>query len=183
MNSYFNFKTSLLVAALLVLPVAQAATMSKAEYKADKTRISADYKAYKAACASLAGNAKDICVEEAKAKEKVARAELEYSYSGKPGDQTKVLVAKAKSAYAVAKEKCDDKSGNDKNVCVKEAKAVETKALADAKMGKQIGEAKKDAAEEKRDADYKVAVEKCDAMAGDAKASCIAAAKAKFGKN
>ena len=58
----------------------------------------------------------------------------------------------------------------------------EAKALADAKMGKQIGEAKKDASEDKRDADYKVAVEKCDAMAGDAKASCIAAAKAKFGK-
>jgi hypothetical protein len=182
MNRYFNFKSPLIVAAMLALPLAQAATMSKAEYKADKTRISADYKADKAACASLSGNAKDICVEEAKAREKVARAELEYNYSGKPGDQTKVLMAKAKSAYAVAKEKCDDKTGNDKDICVKEAKAVETKALADAKMGKQIGEAKKDASEDKRDADYKVAVEKCDAMAGDAKASCIAAAKAKFGK-
>ena len=108
---------------------------------------------------------------------------MEYSYSGKPADQTKVLEAKAKSAYAVAKEKCDDKAGNDKKVCVQEAKAVETKALADAKMSKQIGEAKKDASEEKRDADYKVAVEKCDALAGDAKAACVAAAKTKFGKN
>ena len=50
---------------MLVLPIAQAATMTKSDYKADKT-----------ACAALAGNAKDICVEEAKAKEKVARAEL-----------------------------------------------------------------------------------------------------------
>ncbi len=183
MNNYFNLKASLIVGAMLVLPIAQAATMTKADYKADKTRISADYKADKASCAALSANAKDICVEEAKAKEKVARAELEFSYSGKPGDQTKVLEAKAKSAYAVAKEKCDDKAGNDKSVCVKEAKAVETKALADAKMGKKIGEARKDATEDKRDADYKVAVEKCDAMAGDAKASCIAAAKAKFGKN
>jgi hypothetical protein len=83
----------------------------------------------------------------------------------------------------VAKEKCDDKAGNDKDFCVKEAKAVETRALADAKMGKQIGEAKKEASEDKRDADYKVALEKCDALAGDAKASCIAAAKAKYGKN
>ncbi|SEB26419.1 hypothetical protein [Variovorax sp. YR216] len=39
------------------------------------------------------------------------------------------------------------------------------------------------AADEKRDADYKVAVEKCDAMAGDAKGNCIAAAKQRFGKN
>ena len=181
MNPHFNLKASLIVAAMLLLPVAQAATMAKADYQAEKSRISADYKADKAACATLSGNTKDICVEEASAKEKVALAELEYSYSGKPGDHTKVLEVKAKSAYAVAKEKCDDQSGNAKDVCVKEAKAVEIKALADAKMGQQIGEAKKDAAEDKRDANYKVAVEKCDAMTGNAKDSCIASAKAKFG--
>lgn len=183
MKTSFNLKASLVVAALLSFSVAQAATISKAEYKADKTRISADYKADKAACAALAGNAKDICVEEAKAKEKVARAELEYSYSGKAADQTKVLMAKAKSAYAVAKEKCNDQAGNAKDVCVKEAKAVEVKALADAKLGKKIGEAKKEASDDKMDANYKVALEKCDALAGEAKTSCIAAAKAKFGKN
>lgn len=182
MKKHSTLKTTLIVAALLALPVAQAATMSKDDYKAGKDRIAADYKADKAACASMAGYAKDVCVEEAKAKEKVARAELEYSYTGKASDQTKAMEVKAKTAYDVAKEKCDDKKGNDKSVCVKEAKAVETKALADIKMGKQMGEAKKDAAEEKRDADYKVAVEKCDAMSGDAKANCIAAAKAKFGR-
>lgn len=183
MKMHFNLKTSLIVAAILVIPLAQAATLSKADYQAGKTRISADYKADKAACASLAGNAKDICVEEAKAKEKVAHAELEYSYTGKHDDQIKVLEVKAKSAYAVAKEKCDDKAGNAKDVCVKEAKAIETKSLADAKLGKQIDEAKKEASEEKRDANYKVAVEKCDVLAGEAKDSCIAAAKVKFGKN
>jgi len=182
MNKIFSLKASLIVAAMLVLPMAHAATMTKADYTATKTRIGADYKSDKAACASLAGNAKDICVEEAKAKEKVARAELEYGYTGKAGDRNKVAVAKAESAYAVAKEKCDDKAGNAKDVCVKEAKAVEIKALADAKLGKEIGAAKKDAAADKRDADYNVAVEKCDALAGDAKASCIAAAKTKFGK-
>ena len=182
MNKIFSLKASLIVATMLVLPMAHAATMTKADYTATKTRIGEDYKSDKAACASLAGNAKDICVEEAKAKEKVARAELEYGYTGKAGDRNKVAVAKAESAYAVAKEKCDDKAGNAKDVCVKEAKAVEIKALADAKLGKEIGEAKKDAAADKRDADYNVAVEKCDALAGDAKASCIAAAKTKFGK-
>jgi hypothetical protein len=183
MTQRFNLKASLFVAAMLVLPLAQAATMSKADYRADKARISATYKADKAACATFSDNAKDICIEEAKAKEKVARAELEYGYTGKAKDQNKVLVAKAESSYAVAKERCDDKAGNDKDVCVKEAKAVEIKALADARMGKQISEAKTDAAQEKRDADYKVAVEKCDSLAGDAKATCVTAAKARFGKS
>ena len=182
MNKTLTLKTSIIFAALLALPLAQAATMSKPDYKAAKTRISADYKADKAACASFNANAKDVCIEQAKAKEKVARAELEYGYTAKPADQTKILVAKAETTYAVAKEKCDDKAGNDKDVCVKEAKAVEVKALADAKMGKQIGEAKADAGDAKRDADYKVAAEKCDALTGDAKGACIVSAKARFGK-
>ncbi len=183
MTPSFNFKASLIVAALLSFSVAQAATLPKADYKAEKTRISAEYKVDKAACAPMKDNAKDVCVEEAKAKEKVARAELEYSYTGKAADQTKVLEAKAKSAYAVAKEKCDDLAGNPKDVCVKEAKAVEVKAMADAKMGKQIGEAKGEATDDKMDANYKVAIEKCDALTGDAKTNCVSTAKAKFGKN
>jgi hypothetical protein len=35
----------------------------------------------------------------------------------------------------------------------------------------------------KRDANYKVAIEKCDALAGDAKSSCVASAKTTYGKN
>jgi hypothetical protein len=183
MNMHLKLKTSLLLAGLLALPLAHATTMAEADYKVAKNRIGTDYTAAKAACASLAANAKDICIEEAKAKESVAYAELESSYTGKPADQNKVLVAKAEASYAVAKEKCDDLSGNAKDVCVQQAKAAETKALADAKMGKEIGAARKDAAEDKRDADYKVAAEKCDALAGDAKAACVVTARAKFGKS
>ena len=112
MKNRFKLQASLIVAAVLALPVAQAANMAKADYSSAKTRISADYKTDKAACAALAGNTKDICVEQAKAKDKIARAELEYGYTGKPTDQNKVLVAKAESTYAVAKEKCDDLAGN-----------------------------------------------------------------------
>jgi hypothetical protein len=175
-------KNSLAIAALLALPLAHAANITQADYSAGKTRISSDYKADKATCSAMAGNAKDICIEEAKAKEKVAKAELEFNHSGTAKDQNKVLVAQAESTYAVAKERCDDKAGNDKDVCVKEAKAVQTKSLADAKMGKEIGNAQQDATADKRDADQAVALAKCDAMAGDTKAACVAAAKAKFGK-
>ena len=183
MSPLFKLKASIAVGALLLLPLTQAQAMVKAEYKEGKTRISDTYKADKAACAAMAGNAKDICVEQAKAKEKVERADLEYSYTGKAKDQNKVLVAKAESSYAVAKERCDDKSGNDKDVCVKEAKAVKAKALADAKMGKEMSESRADAGTAKRDADYDVAAQKCDALSGDAKASCMTTAKAKYGKN
>jgi hypothetical protein len=175
-------KTAAAAAILVALPLAHAANMSKDEYKAAKSQITDTYKSDKDGCASLAGNAKDICVEEAKGKQKVALADLEFRYSGKTSDQNKLWVAKADAAYDVAKEKCDDLAGNPKDVCVKEAKAAHTKALADAKMGKTVSEATNDANKDKLNADYQVAAQKCDALAGDAKSGCINAAKARFGK-
>jgi hypothetical protein len=153
----------------------------------------ATYKADKDACKSLSGNAKDICMQEAKGKEKVAKAEAKAAYEGTPKARENARLAHAEATYDVAKEKCDDMSGNQKDVCVKEAKATYAKAKADAKVDrvaadtssnavKKTADAKKEAAEDKREADYKVAVEKCDALAGNAKDACVRDAKAKYGK-
>jgi hypothetical protein len=182
MKTHFNLKASIVLAALFCLPAAQAALTSKDDYKAQKTRIAADYKTEKAACAPMSGNAKDICVEEAKAHEKVALAEAEFAHTGSSSDGNKVTVARAESAYAVAKEKCDDKAGNDKDICVKEAKAAETKILADVKMGKKVDAAMQDDLKTQRDANYKVSIEKCESLAGDAKSNCITNVKATYGK-
>jgi len=181
---HLNRFTSTLAAAtcLLAMTVTQAQAMTKADYKSSKSRISSEYKADKSACGTTSGNAKDICIEQAKAKEKVAYAELEFGYTAKASDGNKVLVAKAKTSYAVAKERCDDQSGNAKDICVKEAKAVEVKALADARLGKEIRSATSDAVADKRAADYKVAAEKCESLSGDAKGTCMTTAKADFGK-
>jgi len=121
--------------------------MSKDEYKAGKEKIAAEYKSAKGGCDSLSANAKDVCMAEARGKQKVAKAELEAS--NKPSDKTRsaVSIAKAEADYAVAKEKCDDKAGNDKKVCLKEAKAAETRAKADAKAQMKTSDASKPAKE------------------------------------
>ena len=178
----FKIKTALVLCGMLGMLVAQADAMTRADYQASKTRITTDYKADKAACKTQSGNARDICTEEAKGKEHVARTELAFGYTAKPADQDKLRIAKADAAYAIAKERCDDQTGNAKDVCVKEAKAAKVKALADEKMGAQIRDARTEAADDKRTADYKVALEKCDASTGDAKTACVTAAKAQFGK-
>ena len=178
-----DWKSPLMAVLFCLSGGAFAAGMSHADYSAKKDQISADYKADKAACDKLTGNSKDVCVEKAKGKEAVAKAELEYAYTGKDSDAIKVAEKKADADYAVAKEMCDDKKGNDKDVCVQQAKTNHTKALADAKMNKKVGSAEKDAAQDKRDADYKLAVEKCDSLSGDAKSSCVKDAKARFGKS
>ena len=181
-----------------------AQSMSKDAYKTAEDRIATEYTTDKAKCDSLSGNTKDICIAEAKSKENVAKAELEARYEPTAKNHYKAVIAKAEADYAVANEKCDDKLGNDKDICVKEAKAVETRVKADAeaqmktseankaaseksteasKKAKEEGaEARQDAATDKRDADYAVAKEKCDSLASGAKDTCLNEAKAKFHK-
>jgi len=100
---------------------------------AEEDRIEADAKAAKAKCETMKDNAKDVCEKEAKAKEKVAKAELNAKKDPSPANQRKVAEAKADGEYDVAKEKCDDMKGNEKNACQKAAKAKHEQAQADIK--------------------------------------------------
>lgn len=193
------------VLGLALFGTARAEGMTKAEHKAGEDRIDAEYTAAKNGCGTYAGNAKDVCVAEAKGKANVAKAELLASYEPTAKHAKDVRVARAEAAYAIASERCDDKAGNDKDVCVKEAKAARTHALADAdtrlttteanaeaneksaaagaKAAETKFEARKDAATDNRAADYAVAKEKCDALAGEAKDRCVSDAKVTFGQH
>jgi hypothetical protein len=174
--------------------VAQSATMTKEQRDAAYKDASAQYTADKDACKSMSGNAKDICMKEAKGKEKVAKAEADAAYKGTPKARESARIAHADADYGVAKEKCDDLSGNRKDVCVKDAKAAYVMAKADAKVDRVAADtrntssertaaARKDAAEDKRDAGYKVAIEKCDSLSGAAKDTCVKDAKARYGRS
>jgi hypothetical protein len=184
---------------------AMAQSMTKDNYKAGKDAISAEYKSTAAGCSSFSGNAKDICVAGAKGREKIALADLEVSYTPTVATYYEARVARAEADYGVARQRCDDKAGNVKDVCVEEAKAAQTEAKADAKAQMKTtnanvvadtksaearteaytktAEARKDATTDKMDAEYKVAREKCDTFSGSAKDSCVNQAKARFGKS
>lgn len=165
---------------LLLAAQAQANNFSPAVYKASKDELVALYKAQKKACDSQSGNAKDVCVETAKGQEKVALAQLEYNYTGSARDEARLYEAQYKAHYEIAKEKCDDATGNDKDVCIKAAKGERDKAKADLTLAKKVTVATEDALEAHVKADYKLAREKCDALSGDAKDVCVSSAKARF---
>jgi len=171
-----------------------ATPISKDAYDTVVKNADMQYKTDKDACASRSGNEKDICLAEASGKEKVAKADAEAAYRNTPKLREDARVTRAEATYNVAKEKCDEVSGNSKDVCVKEASAVLVKAKADAKVDRVAAEtrldadtkqadARNEATKNKRDADYKVAIEKCDALAGTAKDSCVNGAKAQYGKS
>ena len=170
------------VIGLAVPTLALAAAMSSADYSAAKDRAATEYKAARAQCDSMSGNQKDVCIAQAKAAEKRAVAEAEAQYKNTDKARADARIAAAEADYDVAKAKCDARTGNDKDVCMKEAKAAEVKAKADAKASEKVAAIRQDAREDKLDADYKVALEKCDAMSGPAKDSCVANAKAKYQK-
>ena len=180
-----RFQTNLLAAATGVLLVCSAsgfATTTRGDYDAVKTRADTDYKTASDTCKSLSGNPKDVCVAEAKAARVKATAMAEADYKNTPKARASAKNDIASADYDLAKQRCDAKTGNDKDVCVKEAKAAQVKAKADAKATEKTTIARNDAASDKRDANYKVALEKCDALAGAAKDTCQADAKSTFGK-
>ena len=167
--------------------------LTKDGYTEARKSADAQYKIDREACSTLAGNAKDICVAEAKEKNDVARAEAAVAYENTPATRENARVARARAAHDVAIEKCDDLAGNPKDVCVKEAKAALVRTKADAKVDRIAGntpqgataraqDAAREAQAEKREADYKVAIEKCNAFAGPAKEACVGNAKLQYGK-
>jgi hypothetical protein len=174
-------------------PKTTATPMSKDAYAAAKASADTQYKVDKDACASLSGNARDICIAQAKGKDNIAKADAEAAYENTPKARESARVAHAQANYDVSIEKCDDQAGNRKDVCVKEAKAELVKGKADAKVDRVAADTSHDAATkqadaradaniEKRDAEYKVAIEKCDALAGPTKDACVSSAKVQYGK-
>ena len=111
----------------------QASALTQDEYKVAKEKIEADYKVDKAKCDTLKDNAKDVCQEEAKGKEKVEKAEPENRYKASPANARKVEEAKADSTYDIAKEKCEDQKGDAEKVCKADAKAAHERAMKAAK--------------------------------------------------
>ncbi|ARU05369.1 hypothetical protein CCO03_12335 [Comamonas serinivorans] len=113
---------------------ASAFALTAAEMKAERTRIESTYKSAMESCKPMKDNAQDICEQQAKGNKKVAEAELRLK--DKPSEKARydARMAKADADYDVAKERCDDLSGEAKDACVKDAKAVHDKEKANAEM-------------------------------------------------
>lgn len=161
---------------------ARPSAEAKAAYVQAKDRAEADYKAARAKCDAITGNPKDVCVAEAKTARVRAVEEANALYRNTLKAYTESRLKIADANYSLDKVKCAALTGNDKDVCISRAKATLVSAQADARADKKAIEARTDARDDKLDAEYKVAREKCDAFAGAAKDSCVAAAKSQFGK-
>lgn len=187
-----------------VMAEAPPSTSMMQSSQLSEDQIKAQYKSDKEACNSMSSNAKDICIAEAKGKEKVAKADFDARRDNTEKSRYQALVARADAEYDIAKERCDERADNEKDVCQKDAKAamVTAKANAEAKFktfqamekaddkssqahkkaDEKVIDVQQDAAKDKQDANYAAAKERCDSLAGSAKEACLTEAKARHGK-
>lgn len=175
-------RTSLLVAALLAcgLGAAHAENYSAKVHEGARDDVKAHYKAAKDACDRMSGNARDVCQKEAEGREKVALAWLDYNRAGDAKHEEKLNEAIYEARYDLAKERCDDFAGERKDLCQREAQTARDKAKADTKLRKEVAEAADDAEKARMKADYKLAAERCNTLAGEQKDVCTASAKARY---
>ena len=164
------------VTALALAGVAHAQG-DKTVYEQARSTAKADYDAARKQCNTLSGNAKDVCVAEARLERTKAESRAKATYEGTPRAQRNAADEVAEAEYELAEERCDDKGGNAKDVCEKDAKAAYERAKAEARAEQTSTEARRDAAEDTREAQREAQAERCDTLAGEAKDACLDRAK------
>jgi hyperosmotically inducible protein len=123
-------KKAAFITLALVSAFATAQTANNSAYKAAHDKAESTYKAAKKQCDKLKDNAEDVCTEEAK----VARAQAErdavaqHKNTGNELSSAERKLADAK--YDLAKEKCDDLSGDSKDSCQAQARSMKANMTA-----------------------------------------------------
>ena len=107
--------------------------MDRNEYQQSKKSIEADARLNLSKCRDVEGASRELCRAEARADERVRKAELEASYRGTVAAADDAKLERAKARYDIARAKCADQHGEDKLACLKSARAEKAKSLAEAK--------------------------------------------------
>jgi hypothetical protein len=155
---------------------------AKTAFNAARDMAAANYKSARARCDAVTGNPRDVCVAEAKAERVRVEEEAGAAYKNTLKAYTQARMRIADANYDRDKARCGAVTGNPRDVCIKQAKATLIAAQADATADRKMIEARSNAREDKLTAEYRVALEKCDAFAGAAKDQCVDAAKTAYGK-
>jgi hypothetical protein len=108
--------------------------MSPIDYGAAKKVIEAEASTAIERCRAMDGRDREVCKAEARATERVGKADLEAQYRGTVAAATDARLARAKARFEVAKVKCADQRSEDKVSCLRSARAEKAKALAEAKL-------------------------------------------------
>jgi hypothetical protein len=108
--------------------------MSRGDYGVAKQAIESETRVALSACRSVEGVARDICKAEARAEERVKKADLDARYHGTVSAAADAKLARAKAHYDVAKAKCGTQPNDQRVGCLQQARADKSRELSDAKL-------------------------------------------------
>src|SRR5262245_29882834 len=95
-----------------------------APYAMELDRIESDYKVARERCETGDGQSRNVCVAEARAGRRIAQADLTARSSGTPKSQYDARVARAEAEFEVAKERCGDHAGHQRELCIHDARTA-----------------------------------------------------------
>ena len=128
-----------LVAALLVSATAWGISaavdsprslMAPSDYNSAKSAIESDTRAAIAKCRDSEGKSREVCKAEARADERVRKADLEARYRGTVGAAADAKIARVKARYDVAKARCGAEHGEARLACIRTARSDKAKEIA-----------------------------------------------------
>jgi hypothetical protein len=155
---------------------------AKTAYQYAMDTAEAGYDATKARCDAMAGVPHEICVADARAARIRIEEEATAAHKNTLAAYTQARMRIAAAFHERDKTRCGAVVGNDREVCLAQAKATLVAIQADARADRKSIEARLDANDAKIEAEYRVALQKCDAFAGAVKDGCISTARTAFGK-
>lgn len=161
---------------IIAMLLAGVASASFAAGHNDTT--AATYKSDMAKCNSMKGSAKAVCTEEARSARAHAMATAAADGKKSQSEINKARIAAVEADYGLARARCEEKSGDDKDDCLDAARKAHASSIADVRagrewtstMGRSAAGTTATGAGEVRDAR---AISKCEQMTGDSKAACL----------
>jgi hyperosmotically inducible protein len=111
------------------------ADQTKAAYYAAGDKAAADYMNAHALCETLDADTQPVCIEEAKLVQTRAKGMAELQYRNDARTRQKVNINIANAEYRVAEARCQSRPANEKEVCIRQANALRSVAVANAKSG------------------------------------------------
>lgn len=103
--------------------------MSPAHYAVLKKAVEAETRLALAACRPLGGAQRDVCKAQARADERVKRADLQARYHGTVAAAEDAREARVKAHYDVARARCSGQSGEERMECLRAAREERNRSI------------------------------------------------------
>ena len=166
-----KFIFAALALSLLAFAACTTDSINDAKHNAAVARADEDYMLALRNCDQFSGDAKSLCRTEAKVGKSKTIAASKAENLGTAAALTQAEYEQANADYALELERCNTYGGDAKVACVAKSRAAHDSTTAEIK-----------AKADKEEAEWKVASNQCAELAGTYRSTCMAEARAKYGR-